>query len=252
MESREFDNIKEYNKIIHAWDTVISIRAHYVESDGIVADDIVKLERKLEEHVSLIDEIFSTFKEGSVISKVNKGLLSEAEARYKYKEFNEVYDLALRAREVTRGLFQFEQSEGLDFNAIVKGYSAQEMLNIVKDSIRRPVSIMVNAGGDCAIESYKEINVGLTDPDDISKIYQSVAISRGGVSTSGTYIRGAHIKSKDVPFLSASVWGPDPAMADAYATAALLTKDLNLSWLPRDYQYSIVPNPQSRVIYQNP
>lgn len=253
MEKRELSKeIAGFSHIIHAWDTVISVKSVYSASYKIDKKSEESLRLQLNNYVNFIDETFSTFKNDSLIAKVNSGDLTLNEARKINSEFDSVFTLASEARMVSNSLFNFEQDTGLDFNAIVKGYAAQRMLEIVKTNISEFISIMVNAGGDCAVESAKKINVGLTDPDDIGKIYQSIEISLGGVSTSGTYIRGAHIKSEVTPFLSASVWGPNPALADAYATAALLSKDLNLSWLPREYKYSIIPNPMSRVVYQNP
>jgi len=66
-----------------------------------------------------------------------------------------------------------------------------------------------------------------------------VAGSDLAVATSGTYERGLHVLDPftglPASFLrSVTVTGPDLAIADAYATAAVAMNDRGLSWLAHD------------------
>lgn len=241
--------MSEFKQVLHTWDTVISVKVISQES----IDDPETLELAVTQYAQLIDDLFSTFKEDSVITLLNTNRLPLSLVLEAYPVFKEVYDLAIEATKTTNGLFDFLVNGAYDYNAIVKGYAAQKIVELLKDLIPQAQIIMVSAGGDCAIftQPHNPISIGLTDPDDITKTYQTIQMVSGGVATSGTYIRGSHITSSTTPFLSASVWGPNPALADAYATAALLSNDLNLSWLPVEYQYSIITQPNSKVVYQS-
>jgi thiamine biosynthesis lipoprotein len=242
--------MKIFNLTIHTWDTVISIKA---QADEFTLP-LSTLEKELREYTTLIDDLFSTFNPNSLISKINSNEITLEEGLKNSASFEELYLLAKEANITTKGLFNFNLPRGLDFNAIVKGYAAEKMAEIIERNSLNLSTALVSAGGDCTVinNTSKAIEVGLTDPDDNSKIYQIISLESKGIATSGTYIRGAHIVSTHTPFLSASVWGPSPALADAYATAALLSKDLNLSWLPKEYRYSIITQPNSKIIYQSP
>ena len=241
--------MSEFKQVLHTWDTVISVKV--ISRENISNPET--LESAVVQYAQLIDDLFSTFKDDSVISLLNSNRLPISLVLEAYPVFKEVYDLAIEATKTTNGLFDYMVNDKYDYNAIVKGFAAQKIVELLKQLAPGAESIMVSAGGDCAIftQPHNPLTIGLTDPDDISKTYQTIELISGGVATSGTYIRGSHITSSTQPFLSASVWGPNPALADAYATAALLSNDLNLSWLPVEYQYSIITQPNSKVVYQS-
>jgi thiamine biosynthesis lipoprotein len=109
--------------------------------------------------------------------------------------------------------------------------------------------IQINAGGDISVRGGKDANtawkLGVAHPnqsDQISKIYE---IKNGAIATSGTAERGDHIidpqsKTIAVGARSATVTGPDAGMADALATALIVSGRDGASWFSKDElaQYS--------------
>ena len=78
--------------------------------------------------------------------------------------------------------------------------------------------------------------VGIRHPWQADKVAWVVAGSDLAVATSGTYERGLHVldpfTGQPASFLrSVTVTGPDLAIADAYATAAVAMNDRGLNWL---------------------
>lgn len=122
-----------------------------------------------------------------------------------------------------------EKNTRLDLEGIAKGWVIGRIANRLKALGYR--HFMVEIGGDIVIG--KGISgpwhIGIETPDKDHR--GSVAILREentSVFTSGTYNRGAHVfdlKTGKYPVrrYSVTVRGPDPAISDALATAALIS-----------------------------
>jgi thiamine biosynthesis lipoprotein len=171
------------------------------------------------------DEVFSTWKSHSPLSRFRRGELTMGEVP---ADILDVLELCRTARLLSRGWFDpWSMPGGVDPTGLVKGWAAQRAL----DPLRQLglSGALVNAAGDVASfggpapgESFR---VGVVRPANTKRL-ACVVESPGAVATSGTYERGNHLVN---PFTgmacataSATVTGPDLGLADALATALAL------------------------------
>lgn len=173
-----------------------------------------------------IDERFSTYKEGSEISRFNRGELPERELS---DEMREIFALAERTKEETHGYFDMKRPDGtLDPSGVVKGWAIKEVANLLR--ARGVVDFMIDAAGDIATQGTNELGeewtIGIRSPFDREEIVKTLQPQGKGIATSGSYIRGAHIYDPHDPtktlddVVSLTVVGPDVLEADRFATAA--------------------------------
>ncbi len=173
-----------------------------------------------------VDERFSTYKETSEISRINRGEVKEVEMS---EEMKEVFALAELTKEETDGYFDIRRPDGLiDPSGIVKGWAILNTAALLKK--RGIENYFVNAGGDIAMggknAAGEEWSVGIRNPFKIHEIVKVVYPRGRGIATSGSYIRGDHIYNPHAPreklsdIVSITVIGPDVLEADRYATAA--------------------------------
>lgn len=173
-----------------------------------------------------VDERFSTYKEGSEISRMNRGELALRNAS---EEVQEIFARAEDARKRTNGYFDVRRPDGkLDPSGIVKGWAIRKTAERIRNAGLE--HFFVNAGGDIASGGKNhegaDWSVGIENPLNRAQIAKVVFPRGRGVATSGSYIRGAHIYNPhdlsqrlDV-VKSITVIGPDVEAADVLATAA--------------------------------
>ncbi len=172
-----------------------------------------------------VDERFSTYKEHSEISKINRGeiLLEDASA-----DMQNIFALAEQTREETDGYFNIEQNGQYDPSGIVKGWA---ILNAAQILLAQGYqNFYVDAGGDAQVHGVnvdgQPWRVGIRNPFNIQEIVKVVSLRDCGIATSGTSIRGQHIYNPHQPdqtitdIMSLTVIGPDVYEADRFATAA--------------------------------
>ncbi len=173
-----------------------------------------------------VDERFSTYKEGSEISRMNRGELTLAAAS---PEMREVFTIAEKTKQETKGYFDIRQPSGLiDPSGVVKGWAIKNTAALIRKAGHG--NYFVNAGGDIAMSGKnakgEEWSVGIRNPFNIQEIVKVVYPRGQGIATSGSYIRGAHIYNPHAPggelkdIVSITVIGPDVLAADLMATAA--------------------------------
>ncbi len=173
-----------------------------------------------------VDARFSTYKEDSEISRINRG---EIEENATSVEMREVFALAEKTKKETSSYFDIRRPDGrLDPSGIVKGWAILNAAALIRKAGHE--NFMVNAGGDIAMNGKnaegKEWSVGIRNPFKTSEIVKVVYPRGKGVATSGSYIRGAHIYNPHTPgeklsdIVSITVIGPDVLEADRFATAA--------------------------------
>jgi thiamine biosynthesis lipoprotein len=173
-----------------------------------------------------IDQRFSTYKETSEISRINREHAPESAYSPLMKE---VFVLAEQTKIETGGYFDIRTPDDtLDPSGIVKGWAllraAQQILNMgFKDCY-------IDIGGD--IQTYgknpagAEWSIGIRNPFDRDEIVKVIYPHEMGVATSGTAVRGQHIYNPHDPhapisgIVSLTVIGPDVYEADRFATAA--------------------------------
>ena len=172
------------------------------------------------------DEVFSTWKPDSALSRLRRDEVALADVP---QEITEVLELCRRATQMSAGWFNpWSAPGGVDPTGLVKGWAAQRALALLNRLGAR--GAVVNAAGDVCVSGRphgaSEFRVGVVNPFDTAHLACVVRVS-GGLATSGDYERGEHLFN---PFTgeftasgaSASVSGPDLALADALATALVV------------------------------
>ncbi len=171
-----------------------------------------------------VDETFSTFSEGSDVSRIDSGELTVAEASPEVREVLNACE-ALRSR--TGGYFDAHVSGHLDPSAFVKGWSVDRAAALL--TAQGAENFAVYAGGDVvtrgAAGPEEPWRIGIRHPTQRHAISAIVAAGDLAVATSGAYNRGAHVLDPLTGkpphgLLSLTVTGPELGSADAFATAA--------------------------------
>jgi thiamine biosynthesis lipoprotein len=172
-----------------------------------------------------VDAQFSTWKPDSAISRMRRGELDRWAVPAKVAE---VLRLCAEARELSGGWFDpWRLPGGVDPTGLVKGWAAERALARLREA--GVAAAMVNAGGDVAAfgepEAGRRWKIGVRDPRSAHRLLTVVEL-HGALATSGIYERGQHVLDPNTGrpgqgLLSASVSGPDLALADALATGLL-------------------------------
>ncbi len=171
-----------------------------------------------------IDDIFSTYKQESEISKINRGELN-AEAHS--DTVKTILALSEQTRLETYGYFNIQHDDLIDPSGIVKGWAILQATQMLKKA--GFTNFYIDAGGDVQVSGTNNGNpwrVGIRNPFNRDENVKVLAITEKGVATSGTAIRGQHIYNphqlmqtiQDV--VSLTVIGPNIYEADRFATAA--------------------------------
>lgn len=174
-----------------------------------------------------VDAIFSTWKPESPLSRLRRGEIPLSAAP---PPVAEVLELCGEAKALSGGWFDpWALPGGVDPTGLVKGWAAARALKVIMDA--GVGAAMVSAGGDIAVAGHplgprgRPWQVGIRDPWHPMRVVAVVEVP-GAIATSGGYERGDHVVD---PFTgrptsavaSATVTGPDLALADALATGLL-------------------------------
>ena len=187
-----------------------------------------------------VDRVFSTYREDSFVSRLGRGELTVAECP---SEVAEVLELGRLARAQSDGAFDVRRraadgTDVLDPSGVVKGWAVQRAsawLHALTDT-----DFCLSAGGDmvCHTEdpAGEPWRIGIEDPADPTRLIGHLPVTRGGVATSGTAHRGAHIldaRTGRVPTRVASVTVVADTLtwADIDATAAYALDGEAARWL---------------------
>jgi thiamine biosynthesis lipoprotein len=205
---------------IEVWGTVVFIDVtSSVDMEPAIAQVI--------QYVRQVDEIFSTYQENSIISRLRRGEVAIGNCP---PEVIEVWNLCAFIKELTQGAFDpWAIKGGFDPSGLVKGWAADNCAEILLEAGAEHVQ--VNAAGDLSLRGgftpEQPWSIGVVNPDNRLEILQTFEITDGAIATSGTYERGAHISDPHTGMIaigakSATVIGPNGAIADALATALMV------------------------------
>jgi FAD:protein FMN transferase len=171
-----------------------------------------------------IDEKFSTYKDHSEISLINRQELTLEKAS---QDMKTVFRLAEQTRLETNGYFDIRHKETYDPSGLVKGWAIYNASGIIYE--KGFENFYVEAGGDIQMSGKnsqgQNWRVGIRNPFNPDEIVKVLSVTGCGVATSGTYVRGQHIydpknASRTITdILSLTVIGPDIYEADRFATA---------------------------------
>jgi thiamine biosynthesis lipoprotein len=221
---------------IEVWGTII-----WVECRGRSEDQLNIGIDKVAEYFEFVDQVFSTYKPESEVSRIRYGNLKIEQA---CEDLKEVWSLCIVAKQITEGSFDpWAVTGGFDPSGYVKGWAADRAIEILKD--HGASSIQINAAGDLSlaggtIEEGQQTTwkIGIRHPEEAHTIVKVFELNDGAVATSGTYERGAHIRDPHTGLIaigarSASVIGPDGGLADALATALVVSGRDGAVWFSK-------------------
>jgi len=205
------------------WGTVVSFHV----PDQNISQNVERA--FLEQAISFvheIDELFSTYKEHSEISKLRCGDLLITDAS---EPVRHIWKLCEEARALTDGAFDpFQESlGGFDPSGYVKGWAADQIaLMGEKLGITR---LHINAGGDITVrggmDDEKPWMIGIQHPKRAGRIAAVIPLRDGAVASSGVSSGESATGA-----LATSVYGPDGGLADALATALMVAGRDGAPW----------------------
>jgi thiamine biosynthesis lipoprotein len=187
-----------------------------------------------------VDATFSTYKDDSEISRLNRGELSLADA---HREVLWVLDRCEQLRAETDGYFDVHAAspDAVDPSGLVKGWAVDRAAAILDDAGLRNYAI--NAAGDMRLRGRAVPEpcwrVGIQHPLEPGMVAKAIEATDLAVATSGEYARGRHVfdphtRRPPSGILSVTITGPDLATADAFATAAFaMGAERALHWTAR-------------------
>ncbi|MFB7333368.1 FAD:protein FMN transferase [Streptomyces adustus] len=187
------------------------------------------------------DDVFSTYRENSELSRLARGELSVEECA---PEVAEVLELGARAERLSEGWFSTSYQGRLDPTGIVKGWAAERAAQRLA-ATPGVTGVSVNGGGDVQLSGapgpQRPWRVGVSDPlrpGGLAAVISAAGTDRLAVATSGTAERGAHIvdprtgRSAVTDLVAVTVVGPSLTWADCWATAAFAMGSRQaLAWL---------------------
>ncbi|MFF9626017.1 FAD:protein FMN transferase [Streptomyces griseosporeus] len=187
-----------------------------------------------------VDEVFSTYREDSQVSRLARGELGIEECD---PEVGEVLRLGAEAERVSDGWFSLRYAGRLDPTGIVKGWAAERAARGLLAAGASGVS--VNGGGDVQMFGApgpgRPWRVGVADPlrpGGLAAVISAGGVDRLAVATSGTAERGDHVvdprtgRSAVTDLVAVTVVGPSLTWADCWATAAFaMGAREGLAWL---------------------
>ncbi|MCT7354579.1 FAD:protein FMN transferase [Streptomyces sp. 15-116A] len=187
-----------------------------------------------------VDEVFSTYREDSQISRLARGELTVSQCD---AEVAEVLELAAEAERVSEGWFSARYRGRLDPTGIVKGWSVERAARRL--AAAGVTGVSVNGGGDVQLlgtpGAHRPWRVGVADPlrpGGLAAVVSSAGTDELAVATSGTAERGAHIvdprtgRSAVTDLVAVTVVAPSLTWADCWATAAFaMGSRQGLRWL---------------------
>jgi thiamine biosynthesis lipoprotein len=204
--------------------------------DEVVDGDVLE---RMFEWLRFADATFSTYKEDSEISRLNRGELALTDA---HPDVREVLDRCEALRVETGGYFDVRAvaADAIDPSGLVKGWAVDRAAAILGDAGLR--NFAVNIAGDMRLRGRavpeRCWSVGIQHPLEPESIAAVVEANDLAVATSGAYARGDHVldphtRRPPVGVLSVTIVGPELATADAYATAAFAMGEAGIHWSAR-------------------
>lgn len=213
---------------IPVWGTIV-----FIECDGLDKELLKAGIDECAKYFREVDEVFSTYKEGSQVSQLRRGEIKISECS---KDSQEVWQLCAQAKEITDGSFDPWCVEGgFDPSGYVKGWASDKAIAILRK--HGATLIQVNGAGDLSLFGGPH-KIGIRSPIDAQVILKVFELNGGAIATSGTYERGSHIRDPHTGLIaigarSATVIGPDGGLADALATALVVAGRDGAIWFTK-------------------
>jgi FAD:protein FMN transferase len=217
--------------------TMASVHVHDPADPAVVDAAVDAMWSELDR----LEEIFSTFRPTSEISRINRGELHLLDAS---PEMIEVVDACTWLEHVSNGAFRARRPGDtiIDPAGFVKGWAAELAAHCLdRAGLQR---WYLSVGGDIQTRGTagdgSPWRVAIADPnsDDPRAIRAIVEVDGDAVATSGTAARGRHLwdgrtDRPAVSLASMTVVGPHLTWADAFATAAFVMGLEGVDWVTK-------------------
>ncbi len=212
-----------------------------VRDGEAVPGSIARATQAAFEHFRLVDQRFSTYREDSEVSRLNRGELAAQETS---AELREVLAMCEQARIASDGYFDIRahRRDGqLDPSGLVKGWSVEGAARILR--VAGAANFTINAAGDLVVRGEPEQGapwrIGIRNPWDAQTVVAVVETRNLAIATSATYERGEHIVDPHSGRVangvaSMTVVGPSLTWADTWATAAFAMGVRGVDWVARE------------------
>lgn len=225
-------------RVEHLWGTAITLDLRDSLDPGVV-DGVYRWFRR-------VDDLFSTWRPDSEISRLGRGELAVEEVS---PDVATVLSLCDRVRDESGGAFDVrfaadprvapaEGRAAIDPSGLVKGWALDQAAATLREA--GAVNFAISAGGDVVVAGGPERGsawqVGIQHPSQRDRVAMVLAVNDLGIATSGRYERGDHIVDPRtgraaVGWTSITVVHQHLALADGYATAALVLGSDGPDWL---------------------
>ncbi|HEX3898543.1 MAG TPA: FAD:protein FMN transferase [Mycobacteriales bacterium] len=210
------DGASRSGRLVHVeqvWGTAVSLHLLGSDDDALAAtrDEIVEL-------LHHVDDVFSAYRDDSLLMQWQR---KEATAS---PELQDVLALAGTVSVLTHGAYDVRWNGEPDPTGVVKGWAVDRAVDIAARN--GVINLVINADGDLstrgASASGLPWQIGISDPADRTQTILTAVGNELNVATSGPGELGEHIKCRSQrTAVSATVLGPNLAVADGIATAAI-------------------------------
>jgi thiamine biosynthesis lipoprotein len=200
-----------------------------------------------------IDKKFSTYKQDSEISQINRGELKPSQFS---NEMKKILKLCEETKKETTGYFDISSNGILDPAGLVKGYAIFQGSLILKNKGFR--NFYVEIAGDIQVfgknEKQESWKIGIQNPFNLNEIIKIVKLSNMGIATSGAYQRGEHIYNpKGIiadEVASISVIGQNVYEADRFATAAFAMGEKGIAFIEKlkDFEGYMIKKDKTAIL----
>jgi len=173
------------------------------------------------ESLGRADEVFSTYRPDSFVSRLGRGELTPADCP---PEVTDVLDLGEQASRTSGGAFSVylpgpDGATVLDPSGVVKGWAAERAAEVLR--VLPETGFCLSAGGDIVCRTQDPDaapwRIGIEDPADPQRLVAVVPVVDGAVATSGSAHRGQHV-------LDARTGRPPSGVASVTVLSASLTE----------------------------
>jgi thiamine biosynthesis lipoprotein len=262
--------VQSARRVVEQWGTVISVDVR--RSAGDPPFD----ERAIDACFSWfarVDDLFSTWRPDTEIMRIASGELAVEDA---CPEVRTVLELCEQMRLESGGAFDISFGARakvaprpglapLDPSGLVKGWAVARGADLLREA--GASNFFVNAGGDVLTRRPSNAadddgvdgwRLGIQHPWERDRVAAVLMVSDAAIATSGRYERGDHVVDprSGLPAMglaSVTVVGPDLAIADAYATAAVvLGPGAGMRWLTTRAGYEGMGITDDRVVLLTP
>ncbi|CAN5531693.1 FAD:protein FMN transferase [soil metagenome] len=200
------------------------------------------------------DDVFSTWRDDTVIARLGRGEITEAECP---PEVAKVLWIGEAARLASYGAFavrrEVDGREVLDPSGVVKGWAVERASAALTDL--PDTDWCLSAGGDLLCHTrpgHEPWRIVIEDPADPRRTVAVIPVHRGAVATSGTAHRGEHLRHATTGLApsgiaSVTVVHDSLTIADVDATSAYLQGLEASAWLRHRGRTGVVVRPWGEV-----